>query len=880
MTSEARSNPDALLAEITPPASGEGRLKIFLGMSPGVGKTYAMLLAAQARQEEGMDVVIGVIETHGRVETTAIAAGLFRVPRKKFIHHGVTLEEIDLDAVLTRKPQLVLVDELAHSNAAGSRHPKRWQDVMELLQAGIDVYTTLNIQHIESQRDVVRQITGVPVHETLPDSVIDRADEIELIDLTPEQLRKRLDEGKVYFGDRAVAASANFFREGNLKALREIALRITAEKADRDLRLFMRSRRISGPWRSRERFLVAVGGSPSSERLIRLARRAAAAVHGTWIAVSVDTGKAAENTAQSRLENNLALARSMGAEVILTTGTSVTEALLRVARENNVTQIIVGKPLVHPVVEWLSGGSLVSKLIRRSGDIDITVVRADKAARPWKPDFSALGRPPFLRELGIGALVVTGTTVLGILLQPAVGYSTVGLLYLLAVLIGATALSRGATLGMATLTAFAWNFLFIPPTLTFRIGGIHDTVLFGLYFVVALVIGQLHARLRQRERVERRREQQTLALYRFNRTLAEKAGFAETMESAAARLREIFAADFAILLEANDGRLAAHPIAGIAINERERAVAEWVLSHGEAAGRSTHTLPQSSGFYLPLRTQSGVLGVLAAFLPLNRSFGLEERQMLETFCSQLALVVERFQLQEEAARSEVEERSRQLQKTLLDSVSHELRTPLAVISASAERLAGSLPDEENLLGEIANATRRLERVVSNLLSLTRLESGSVQPKPEWCDLEDIIDEAIASVRTDAPERVFTVEIAPDAATLHADPGLLEDALRNLVRNAAQHTPDGTSIEIDARRLDREIQIRVSDHGPGIPEERREAVFEKFFRGPEARPGGLGMGLALARGFVHALGGSLRVDSRADGSSGSTFTIVLPMPHQP
>jgi len=313
------------------------------------------------------------------------------------------------------------------------------------------------------------------------------------------------------------------------------------------------------------------------------------------------------------------------------------------------------------------------------------------------------------------------------------------------------------------------------------------------------------------------------------------------------------------------------------LNERERAVAAWVLTHNEAAGRFTDTLPQSAGFYLPVRTPSGVLGVLAALIPLNRSLRLEERQMLETFCAQLALVIERFQLQEEAARSEVEKRSRQLQKTLLDSVSHELRTPLAVIAASAERLAGSVRDDENLISEIADATRRLERVVSNLLSLTRLESGSVQPKPEWCDLQDIIEEAIASVRPDAQDRVFTVQVAPDAAMLHVDPGLLEDAFRNLVRNAAQHTPDGTPVEIDARRLDSEIQIRISDHGPGISEERREAVFEKFFRGPTARPGGLGMGLALARGFINALRGSLCVGPRADGSSGSMFTITLPAP---
>jgi len=330
----------------------------------------------------------------------------------------------------------------------------------------------------------------------------------------------------------------------------------------------MRSRRISGPWRSRERFLVAVGGSPFSERLIRLARRATTAVHGTWIAVSVDTGKTTDSAVQTRLETNLALARDLGAEVVLTTGTSIAEALLRVARENNVTQIIVGKPLVHPVIEWLSGGSLVSRLIRHSGDIDITVVRADKSAGPWKPDFTAYRQPHFLRELGIGTLVVTGTTGLGLLLQPAIGYSTVGLLYLVAVLISATAFSQAVTLGMAALTDFAWNFLFIPPTLTVRIGGIHDTVLFALYFVVALVIGQLHSQLRQRERAERRREQQTLALYQFSRTLTEKAGFQETMKSAIVRLREIFLADFAILLEEENHRLGPQSAAGMVLNER------------------------------------------------------------------------------------------------------------------------------------------------------------------------------------------------------------------------------------------------------------------------------------------------------------------------
>ncbi len=875
MSEELRPDPDALLAAIASPASGEGQLKIFLGMCPGVGKTYAMLLAGQTRQEEGVEVVIGVLETHGRVETTAVAAGLPRIPLKPITHRGVTLAEMDLDAILARRPQLALVDELAHSNAVTSRHPKRWQDVMELLKAGIDVYTTLNIQHIESQRDVVRQITGAPVHETVPDSVIDRADEIELIDLTPEQLRKRLDEGKVYLGDRAAAAAANFFREGNLRALREIALRLTAEKADRDLRAYLRARRIAGPFRSRERFLVAVGASPFSGQLIRLARRAASTVHGTWIAVHIDTGQPLDPAGTARLEAHLALARSLGAEVILTSGTNIADAILRVAAENNVTQILVGKPLGHPLWELLTGRSLVNRLIRRSGDIDITVVRAEKSGHRWRPDFAALRRPSFWRELGLGTLAVLATTLLGVLLLPAIGYSTVGLIYLLTILLCATALSQAAILATAALSALVWNFLFIPPIFTFRIGGADDVVLFVMYFVVALVTGQLHARLRLRERAERRREEQTRALYQFSRALTEPAGLPATMAAAAASLRAIFAADVAICLPAADGRLSGEPIAGPALNERERAVAEWVLARGEPAGRFTHTLPQSPGFHLPLRTADATTGVLVLFVPANRSLRLEERQMLETFAAQLAVAVERHRLHESAARAEVEERSRQLQKSLLDSVSHELRTPLAVIAASAQRLSTSAPDEEGLLDEILTATRRLARVVNNLLSLTRLESGSVQPRPEWCDLTDIVDQAVTAVRPDAPDRAFPITIAPDAATLRVDAGLLEETLRNLIRNAAQHTPVGTPVEITARRHGDTVTLTVSDHGPGIPPSRRDAVFAKFVRGPDARPGGLGMGLALARGFVEALGGTLTLAARPDGAAGSTFTVTLP-----
>ncbi|MGH8045713.1 MAG: DUF4118 domain-containing protein [Chthoniobacterales bacterium] len=881
MPEDFRPNPDALLADLqaADSASSEGRLKIFLGMCPGVGKTYSMLLAGQVRQEEGIDVVLGLVETHGRVETTAVAAGLPRIARKKIEHRGVTIEEMDLDAILARRPQLVLVDELAHSNAAGSRHPKRWQDVLELLQAGIDVYTTLNIQHIESQRDVVRQITGAPVHETVADSILDRADEIELVDLTPEQLRKRLEEGKVYLGDRAIAASANFFREGNLKALREIALRITADKADRDLREFMRSRRITSAWRSRERFLVAVGASPFSERLIRLTRRAATANHGSWIAVHADTGRPGNSSTSARLESNLTLARSLGAEVVLTSGTDIVEALLRVAREHHVTQIVVGKPIVHPFVDWLFGGSLVSKLVRRSGEIDIYVVRSDRTAAPWRPDFTALRAPQIWRETGVGALIVTGTTLFGLLLNPQIGYSAVGLLYLLTVLLSATFLSQIPSLITAALTALAWNFLFIPPVFTFHIHSAHDIILFSMYFVSAIVLGHLHSRLRQRERAERRREQQAIALYRFSQALSASPGLNEAVRAALERLREIFSADLSVLV-ADNNELKPAPIAGPRPNEREFAVAAWAYMHGESAGRFTNTLPESSGFHLPLRAPAGIVGVLVVLPPRNGTLGLAERQMLETFGAQLALVIEQSRLQDEAARARVEEHSRHLQKTLLDSVSHEFKTPLAVIAAATERLRQEIIPPPPLLAEIRTGVARLERIVGNLLDITRIETGAVQPQLAWCDLREIVDAARARVVAEIGPRKLEIEIAEATALVKADSVLLEEILANLLRNAAQHSPPESTIQLQAAPASEGLSLIVTDQGDGIPPDFNAHLFEKFRRAPHAPAGGLGLGLSIVRGFAEAMGGRVTAGPRSDGRAGAEFRVVLAIVAQP
>src|SRR5262249_23080063 len=515
MSEAERPNPDELLAQMkrAEAESGRGKLKIFFGMSPGVGKTYAMLQAARQKQTQGCEVVVGIVETHGRKETEALLEGMPIMERLQVDYRGTKLTEMDLDAILTWHPGLAVVDELAHTNAPGSRHPKRYQDVLELLDAGIDVYTTLNVQHVASRSDTVRQITGINVAETVPDSLVDLADEIVLVDLTPEQLRSRLAEGKVYLGERAEWAARNFFRESNLTALREMALRIVAEHVDRSLRDIMSEERIAGPWKSGDRLLVAVSASPYSERLIRYTRRLAASMEATWVVANVERPQTLLQEEQTRLTRYLALARQLGAEVISTAGTDVGEALLRIARQHNVTQIVIGKSLTPRWSFWKRDP--LRWLVRHSGNIDIHIIPAEESAHPAHQSIEErLARTPW-REFGIALLIATGVTAFSLAIFGYTGYSAVALFYLLAVVFAGVRLRRGPTLFLAALSALLWNFLFVPPRFTFYIGQFQDVMMFCAYFIIALVIGHLATQLHAREQSERRREQRATALYRF-----------------------------------------------------------------------------------------------------------------------------------------------------------------------------------------------------------------------------------------------------------------------------------------------------------------------------------------------------------------------------
>jgi two-component system, OmpR family, sensor histidine kinase KdpD len=863
MSELERPNPDELLASLKreEAESSRGKLKIFFGMSPGVGKTYAMLQAARQKMLEGCEVVVGIVETHGRKETEALLEGMPIMPRTQVEYRGTMLTEMDLDAILTWHPGLAIVDELAHTNAPGSRHPKRYQDVLELLDAGIDVYTTLNVQHVASRSDVVRQISGVTVSETIPDSVIDMADEIVLVDLTPEQLLERLAEGKVYLGERAQHAAQNFFRESNLTALREMALRVVAEHVDRDLRDLMQEEKIPGPWKSADRLLVAVSASPYSERLIRYTRRLASSMEASWIVANIEGARQLSEEEQARLTRYLALARQLGAEVITTPGRDIAEALLRIARQNNVTQIVMGKPLGTP---WFSffKPDLLRWLMRNSGNIDVHMIPGDESAPPrHEPIEARLARVPW-QDFGFALVIAGAVTAVCLAIYRYTGYWAVALFYLLAVVLAATRLRRWPTLLLAALSAMLWDFLFIPPRFTFYISHLHDFMMFGAYFVIAIIIGHLASQLREREQSERRREQRATALYRFTRGLASSGSLDEALPKVFTLIKETFSADAAVWLPDQNG-LVQHPASTFVGSKKDESVAMWTFQKKQSAGKTTDTLPDAEALHLPLVLGDRAEGVLT--VRIAQPLTLEQRELLDAFGAQLALFMNKERALDEIRAAQLARQSEKLQRALFDSVSHELKTPLAAISAALQQ---AQPDR----AELKQAVGRLTRTVDHLLDATRLESGLLQPVREWCDPGELLREAIA--QAPLKEKAIKLNIAPDLPAISVDARLFEQALISMLVNAALHGASKEPIEVGVARDDSMMVFFVADRGPGLVTGEESKVFEKFYRRPGTAPGGLGLGLWIARQLVEAHGGQITAQNRDDG--GARFSIRLPI----
>jgi len=876
-----RPNPDALLSSLQreEAAKKRGKLKVFLGMCPGVGKTYAMLEAARRELAAGRDVVIGYVETHGRKETDALTEGLPQIPRRQLEHRGLALAEFDLDATLARHPQLVLVDELAHTNAPGSRHPKRWQDVAELLDAGMDVITALNVQHVESRADTVHQITGAEIRETVPDSVLDDA-VFELVDLPPAELIQRLHEGRVYVPDRAAAAVQNFFREANLTALRELALRLVADHVGVDTLEFRRTQTDAGAWKTGHCLLVAVGPGPFSEPLIRWTRRMADGLRCRWLAVHVENSRPLTEAAQAQLEKNLATARDLGAEVVATTDDDLVRGLLRVARTQNATQIIVDKPAGTGWLEWLRGDRLLRRLARESGDIDLHVVRAEKtsnapALRIWHRGFAS----NFQQYLfAAGAVAAMG--VLNLALVKFTGPRVPGLVFLLVVVLLALKVGRGPVLLAGALSALAWNYFFLPPRFTFIVANIEDGILFGLYFVVAIVLGQLVARIRLQEEAERRREERATVLYEMSRDLAEAGSRDEIVWQLVSQINRVFHTPVAVALPENN-KLFAHPDSSLTLSEKELSVADWAFRQRKAAGRFTDNLPGAEALHLPLATERKVFGILAVGFP-DKRLTLAQRDLLETFARQAALVLDRVELRTAAEQARLLAESEKFSRTLLNSISHELRTPLAASTSAASALAAAgtaTPEQQRaLIGEIQEANARLNRVVGNLLDVARLESGQVRPRLDWHDARDLVQTTLRELQRELVAHPVKLDL-PDAPLLvRLDFSLVQHALANLLLNAANHTPPNTPIEVSAQLANDQLTLSVADRGPGIPPEWLPRIFDKFFRAPSAPTGGSGLGLTIVKGFVEAHGGTITATNRPGG--GVMFTLNFPQPEKP
>ncbi len=888
---EPRRSPEELLARIREEEAraGRGRLKVFFGASPGVGKTYTMLEEARARRAEGVDLVVGVVETHGRSETAALLAGLEVLPRRELPYRGVLLQEFDLDAALARHPTVLLVDELAHTNAPGSRHEKRWQDVEELLAAGISVYTTLNVQHIESLNDVVAQITGVQVRETVPDGVFDAADEVELADLTPDDLLLRLRQGKVYLAEQAERAREEFFRKGNLIALREIALRRVAERVDAQMRGWMKEHGVRETWPAGERLLVTVAANAASARLVRAGRRVAASLRCEWIVLHVATPGAAPLAVadQAALVENLQLADEFGARTVTVQGHDVPEEILAYARAHNVTRILVGKPTHPPWRDWIRG-SLVDRLVRGSGDIDIYVITGEVEGHPRRRPEVHRPRAP-AREYTLALMVVAVATALGWLVFRRLSVTDVAMVYLLGAIVVASRCGRGPSVLAALLSIALFDFLFVQPIFTFVVADLRYVLTFGMMLLTALVISGFTLRIREQAETARARERRTAALYALSRDLADCKTRADVVVTARRHLADAFECAMQVLAPGADDSLELlPPVAGEpAVDEKERGVADWVYRQGEMAGAGTATLPGASAWHLPLPGAGGVVGVLMVTAARPGQFELPvDRHLLETFAVQLALALERMTLAERTQQARLEAEAERLRTSLLSSLSHDLRTPLGVITGAASSLRErgehlSPATRRELLDSVLEEAERMNRLIRNLLDMIRLETGSLEVQKEWQPLEDTIGVALFRLDDRMREHPVEVKLAPDLPLVPIDAVLLEQVFINLLENAVKYTPTGTGVEITAEALPGAVRVTVADHGPGLPPGEEARIFEKFYRGAGAEPGkGIGLGLTICRGIITAHGGRIWAEAPPGGGTRIHFTLPLSGPAPP
>jgi len=882
-----RPSPDALLAEAQ--RETRGRLKIFLGAAPGVGKTYAMLEAAHERQREGIDVAIGVVETHGRKETERLVANLPLVPPKTVDYRGRVFNEMDLDAILARHPALVLVDELAHTNVPGSRHIKRFQDVEEILEAGIDVYSTLNIQHLESLNDVIERIAGIKVRETLPDSVLGTANEIELIDLPPEDLLKRLAEGKVYVPEQAKRAAQNFFSPGTLTALREMALRHAAERVDAQMLNYMRAHAIAGPWPARDRILVCVGDDMGSARMIRVAKRVAERRNAPWVAVYVETHRhlGLSEDEKDRIDRTLRLAQQLGAETVTLQGEDVAGEVLNYARDNNCTQLVVGRSRRRG---WrrLFADSITARLLAQSSAFDVMLVGGDEADGPAstlrtkKPDEQINWVAYILATLGVAA-----ATGIGFVINIWLSLPNISVGFLIAVMLIAMKLGRGPAIFASVASFLSFNFCFAEPRFSLAFDDPQFILTIFFFLVAAIIVSNLASRVQAQVDTAKLSSRRTSNLYEFSRKIAAAATRDDVLWAVVHHVAATIHGK-SLVMQPADGRLsiaAGYPPED-QIGDKDAAAADWTWANGRPAGRGSTTLPTADWLFLPLRTARGPVGVLGIQMEGQDFLGPEDSRLLETLADQAAVALERTSLVADVEAARVSAETERLRSALLSSLSHDLRTPLVSILGAATSLIKydenlSSSDRGELAHTIQDEAERLNRFVQNLLDMTRLGSGSMKPNADWADLNDIIRAAAKRAEKLLQRRQVRIDIDPSIPLLHVDSVLVQQVFFNLLDNACKYSPAGSTVTIWARAKEDQVLIEVCDQGAGIPEADREKVFDMFYRvqAADKQTAGTGLGLAICRGIIDAHGGTINAEPGLNGA-GTCVVITLPKQEPP
>jgi two-component system sensor histidine kinase KdpD len=883
---DMRPSPEAMLrlAQAEEVKATVGKLKIFLGYAAGVGKTFAMLEAADLRKQEGRDVVVGYVESHGRFETDSLLSftGLEILPKKLIEYQGVQLPELDLDAVLARRPQIVLVDELAHSNAPGCRHEKRWQDVEELLAAGIDVYTTVNIQHFESLNDVVTQITGVVVRETVPDRLLDLAFEIKLIDISPEDLLQRLKEGKVYIPAQATKAMEKFFRLGNLMALRELSLRRAAARVDDQMRAYMETQSIAGPWPTAERLLVCVSGSPYSEKLIRATCRLAEELKAQWLTVYIETPGGGRQVQENRerIWRDLRLAESLGAQVATVTATDITDAVMEYASRHNVTKIVMGKPH-KPRWREILQPPIVDRIIRRSGAVDVVVVSFDQEESAGTAIVHRRSRPLKLTGYAASLVLIAAATLLCELLRPFLDPTNMVMFYLLAVVVASVRLGRKPAIATAFFGVLAFDFFFVPPRLTFAVADTQYLLTFLGLFVVSVVISSLVVRARERAEAMRTREVQTASLYYLSRDLAASVDIDAVLKAVVRNAEEALNAQVVIILPEGERLDIMAASEGLMLDIKEQAVADWAFRNNHQAGRATDTLVSADLIYLPLQTPASVLGVMGVQLQQEQDYHAQDnRRLLEAFATQAAMAMERIRFSRQAEQAQILQARENLERALLNSISHDLRTPLSSVTGVLTCLKEEgehLNDHarRELLDTACSEAERLNRFVGNLLDMTRIEAGAVKLNSEPCDVQDLIGCALAALEPRIAGREISFRMLTELPLVPMDLVLMTQVMVNLVDNSLKYSPSGTPIELTAATDSLWLILELRDHGPGVPEHDLRRIFDKFYRIPVPEgAGGTGLGLSICKGIVEAHNGSIVAENLPAG--GLRIELRLPL----